>query len=109
MTTKAQQNKTADRFIARGNQGFLKLSDNSLAQLEKKALHGEKPLGTLLRAYRQREHLTQVELAKATGFTQGQISKLENGEMTDLHAVNTYLAHFGRQLETEYKMHKLAS
>ncbi len=52
-------------------------------------------------AYRIRHKLSQEQLAKEIGVTQQYISKIEEGEFSNLDAIENILGHLGYRLRLE--------
>ena len=52
-------------------------------------------------AYRIRHKLSQEQLAKELGVTQQYISKIEEGEFSNLDAIENILEHIGYRLKLE--------
>ncbi len=52
-------------------------------------------------AYRIRHKLSQVQLAKEIGVTQQYISKIEEGEFSNLDTIENVLEHIGYRLKIE--------
>jgi transcriptional regulator with XRE-family HTH domain len=58
-------------------------------------------IGALIRAARQRRHLTRVELATAAGLNTSTISRIERGHDTTLSTVDRILAAMELELRVE--------
>jgi DNA-binding XRE family transcriptional regulator len=57
--------------------------------------------GSVIRGFRGREDMTQIELARKLGVTQGDLSKMENGKRT----VGKQMAHrLAKVFSTDYRV-----
>jgi len=57
--------------------------------------------GSVIRGFRAREDMTQIELANKLGVTQGDLSKMENGK----RPVGKVMAHrLGKVFNTDYRV-----
>lgn len=74
-----------------------KLEDSSFRELYELEMQ-KAQIAKLLIAERSKKSLTQGQLARKLGVTQQQISKIENGNFTDLRVVQKVLVTLGHSI-----------
>ena len=90
------KNKNAVLAFIR-EQGFIDTSDS----LPWREVLGQESPGQILRGFRYREDMTQIQLSKLTGISQHHISEMENNKRTIGKAIAQRLA---EALNTDYRM-----